>query len=99
MRILQAALATSVSEERKMSITSSLQQLKLEKESCEPKDVSPTQSRTHQKTYGNNPMIPCASDCLQIQHNTEMGRFVEATKDINPGTVLKNLHNIVSITH
>jgi hypothetical protein len=36
-------------------------------------------------TYGKNHEILCASDCVELKFMPEIGRYIAATRDIQPG--------------
>lgn len=45
------------------------------------------QPRLPSCSYGKNHEILCASDCVELKYKVEIGRYIEATREIRPGTV------------
>ena len=48
------------------------------------------------KTY--NPKMPAASDAVKVMHEPGVGRFVVATRDVQPGEVIFTESPLVSTT-
>ena len=48
------------------------------------------------KLTSNNPKMPAASDAVKVVHEPGVGRFVVATRDVQPGEVIFTESPIVS---
>ena len=50
------------------------------------------------KLRSSNPRMPAASDAVKVMHEPGVGRFVVATRDVQPGEVIFTESPIVSTT-
>ncbi|XP_066994532.2 SET and MYND domain-containing protein 4 [Anabrus simplex] len=91
LEAVQNLSSSSLSESKKASLKDALNNLQLELKSLKLSDVITVPKQNNSappKSYGQHDHIPSSSNCVDIQFSSEMGRFVQATRDIHPGDVL-----------
>jgi hypothetical protein len=78
-----------LTDERKKSVATELGNLVQHLKNYKPVEVSYSlqieQSVLPNCSYNNNHELQSASDCVELKYVPGMGRYIEATRDIQPG--------------
>jgi len=82
-----------LTEERKQIVGIELRNLVQHLKNYKPVEVSSPLQNEQQKLpqciCNNNHELLSASDCVELKYTPEMGRYISATRDIQPGKIIQ----------